>query len=395
MRLAPKNTGMSFSVPSRSSGEERPVVAHLTTAHSGRDVRIFAKMARSLATAGYAVCVIHPGDDTECVDGVCLKGMSLPKGRIARVCLGGVKVFLAAWRMNASLVHFHDPELLWVGVLWVILGRKAVYDVHEDVPQAILIRHWLPVATRPLVSWLADKAERILASGCSGVVAATPAIARRFGKARTVVVRNYPEDLDRFGVSEVEEAVIRPRVLYTGLLTLERGLRVMIEAAALVPARLHVELVLAGVIPNDDSRMAIDRAPEQVRYVGVLSRDAVIELYREGGIGLHVVAPLHHFMESLPIKMFEYMAAGMPIIVSDFPEWAEIVHQWDCGLLVDPTSPKALADGIAALLVDPQRARSMGANGQRAVRGGLSWESQTTALLDLYERLLPRAGWSK
>jgi glycosyltransferase involved in cell wall biosynthesis len=98
--------------------------------------------------------------------------------------------------------------------------------------------------------------------------------------------------------------------------------------------------------------------------------------------------PVANYVDAYPTKLFEYMAAGVPVVASDFPLWREIVDGAGCGLLVDPNNPRAVADAIVQLMSEPERAAALGLNGRRAVRTTYRWEPQGQRLLDLYARLL-------
>jgi glycosyltransferase involved in cell wall biosynthesis len=106
---------------------------------------------------------------------------------------------------------------------------------------------------------------------------------------------------------------------------------------------------------------------------------------RGARVGLLVLHPVEAHLESLPIKLFEYMAAGIPVVASDFPAWRELVG--DAGLLVDPYDVGAIAGAIDTLLDDPQAAEAMGARGRAAVADRYGWEGEAERLLSLYERL--------
>jgi glycosyltransferase involved in cell wall biosynthesis len=88
--------------------------------------------------------------------------------------------------------------------------------------------------------------------------------------------------------------------------------------------------------------------------------------------------------------MFEYMAAGIPVIASDFPLWRHIVEEADCGLLVDPLDPVAIAAAIDRLVSDPQLARRMGENGRRAVLERYNWGVEEQKLFAFYDAILSR-----
>ncbi|TLM77166.1 MAG: glycosyltransferase family 4 protein, partial [Actinobacteria bacterium] len=123
-------------------------------------------------------------------------------------------------------------------------------------------------------------------------------------------------------------------------------------------------------------------------WLGWVDRPRLRELLAEVDIGLVTFLPAPNHMEAYPGKLFEYMAAGLPVIASDFPLWREIVSEVACGLLVDPADPAAIAAAIDTLLSDPAAAVEMGRRGREAVLERYNWEAQMPALLDLYEAVM-------
>ena len=104
--------------------------------------------------------------------------------------------------------------------------------------------------------------------------------------------------------------------------------------------------------------------------------------------GLVTLHPTVNYKVALPVKMFEYMAAGMPVIASDFPLWRSIVEESACGLLVDPMDPKQIAVAIDKLLSDPNRAREMGESGRKAIIQKYNWGVEMSKLVDFYSRTI-------
>jgi glycosyltransferase involved in cell wall biosynthesis len=105
-------------------------------------------------------------------------------------------------------------------------------------------------------------------------------------------------------------------------------------------------------------------------------------------VGLALLAPIPNYIESFPTKMFEYMALGIPVIVSDFPAYRAVIEKWDCGLVVDPTDPEAIAKALESLLANPDRRHSMGVRGSQAALDHYSWKSEERKLIDFYGQLL-------
>ena len=129
-------------------------ICHLTSVHSAKDVRIFVKECRSLAFAGYEVTLIAPNAFNEVVDGVSIVGVNISyANRLYRIFKASNIVFSKALEIDADIYHIHDPELLPYGVKLKKIGKKVIFDSHEDVPKQILNRRWLPILFRNIVSF--------------------------------------------------------------------------------------------------------------------------------------------------------------------------------------------------------------------------------------------------
>jgi glycosyltransferase involved in cell wall biosynthesis len=100
--------------------------------------------------------------------------------------------------------------------------------------------------------------------------------------------------------------------------------------------------------------------------------------------------PVPHYRANYPIKLFEYMAAGLPVIAADLPLCREVVETTGCGLVVDPLDPAAIAAAVLWLLEHPAEAAAMGRRGRVAVERSYNWQHEALALLALYERFRPR-----
>ncbi len=260
-------------------------------------------------------------------------------------------------------------------------GARIVYDVHEDHVSTQAYEPY-KLGKQPGFRLLEALARRT----CHGFVAATPAIARAFPPERTVAVLNLPL-VEEFGV-EPHPANGHADVVYVGGITHSRGLREMLEAARRVRDP-HARLVLIGSFGAPEVEREARSLPgwDAVEYLGRVGRPEVRERLAAARVGLVVLHPERGYRESLPIKLFEYMAAGLPVIASDFPYWRELLEPIGCATYVNPLEPDAIAAAIDELLADEERALDMGRRGAAAVRESLNWQQEEPKLLDLYERL--------
>ena len=86
-------------------------------------------------------------------------------------------------------------------------------------------------------------------------------------------------------------------------------------------------------------------------------------------------------------KLYEYMAAGLPVIASDFPLWKKIIEKNYCGICIDPSNPEKIAKAIEYLIKHPDEAKKMGGNGKKAVLEKYNWENESKKLLKVYKNL--------
>lgn len=364
-------------------------VCILTSAHPSFDSRIFHKEAKTLVHAGYEVVLIVQHDKSEVVDGVRIVPLPKPRNRFTRMFGLTWKAFCSGLKENAKVYHFHDPELMPIGMLLKLLGKRVVYDVHEDLSGQIVDKYWISPAQRKVISFGVLWAERFFTLFFNAVIAATPRIALKFSSKKTLVVQNFPI------LARYPEVVSKSyqdrgnRVLYIGGLTEGRGILEMVKASQLLPERLNVQLILGGRFSPEILREQVVALPGwgKVNECGWLSRNDVLKYLKEVRLGLVVLRPLPNYIPSYPIKMFEYMNAGIPVVASNFPLWRKIVEEAKCGLLVDPLNPQEIADAVQWLLEHPQEAEEMGLNGQRAVLEKYNWDSEAKKLLDFYKEI--------
>jgi len=371
-------------------------VVHLTSVHPPFDVRIFHKECKSIARAGYNVTLIAGHERDETVDGVRVKGVSRSSNRLSRMLSATWAIGRQALHEDADLYHFHDPELIPLGVFMRFRKKKVVYDVHEDVPADVAFKHYIPRPLRRPLAWLAGLIEMKSSRYFSAIVPATPAISRRFRfrPGDTVVVSNYPLLDDRSFNNRLPWAQRSPSIVYVGLLSKNRCIGEILQAMALVPKSLEATLVLAGIFspPAYAQEVAASEAWPRVKALGFIDHTQVAQLLNEACAGLCICRSDPNYVEAFPTKIFEYMSAGIPVIASDLPEIRAIVSTTKCGLLVNHLDPKSIAQAIEYVLNHPQEAEQMGQRGREAVLNKFNWANEESKLLALYEELFdPRS----
>ena len=163
-------------------------VIMLTTSHPATDNRIFYREAKTLAEAGLAVAVIGPHPKPEALMEFGLRHLAKHKRGSFRLLQGWTLIRLA-FRLGGRVFLFHDPELFGVGLVLRLLGKKVVYDCHENLPAQVLQKGWIPRPLRRLASAAAWAMEWFGSRLLSGVAVARDAVLPRFPK----IAASYPE----------------------------------------------------------------------------------------------------------------------------------------------------------------------------------------------------------
>lgn len=368
---------------------EKIKVCHFTSAHNVDDIRIFHKECTSLVGAGYEVYLVGANTEEKIWNGVHIVSASIPpSGRISRMIKTSKAVYQKALSLNADIYHFHDPELLRFALKLKRKGKKVIYDSHENVPKQIMAKTWIPKLVRKPISVIFEKYENLIARRIDAVVTATASIRNRFIliNSNTIDVNNYP--LMHELVAETQWENKMNEICYIGGITKIRGLGEVVESLTYLK---NVRLNLAGSFGQGDTAFETELKSSpvwnKVNELGYVNRPTVISIMLRSKVGIITSWPLPNHLESLAIKMFEYMSAGIPVVCSDFPMWKEMVDTDQFGICVNPLDPKEIAVAVQKLIDDPELSIRLGKNGRTAILEKYNWDIEKDKLFALYNRI--------
>ncbi len=368
-----------------------PHICILTTVHDPFDTRIYHRQARTLARAGYRVTLLAQDAPDENHDGVRL--CPLPPRRFSLAARGrGVWIaWRAALAIEADAYHLHDPELTLVAMLLRLAGRRVVLDIHEHTPYHLLEKPYVPRPLRWPLAALYDGWERLAARFfCDRVITVGTTIARRFPPGKTVIVRNMP-DVDRFTAHPAHPAHPAPdgtvTAIYTGVVERPRGLLNVVRAARQLPDEVPLRIRIVGPCPFPDFAAELRAAGgERLLLEPAVPYEQVPALLAEAHFGLELALPTRLNRLLWPRKVFEYMAAGLPVLRADYPAWESFAPVGT--VAIDPTDEAAITAALARLATDADLRARLGSAGQQLARERYTWDQDARKLIGLYADLL-------
>lgn len=362
-------------------------ICQVTSVHSRYDVRIFQKIAKSVAANGYDSCVLVCDNlSDEVKDGVSFFSVCfIAKNRMDRILNSWKMLYKKALEINADIYHLHDPELLKLGIKLKKAGKKVVFDSHEDYYYKINEKEWLPKPLRKIVRFVYGHIEKRCLKRFDGLVSVTPHIVERLSRINknTVMVTNYPTKLSV------------PNNRKERIICFAGGVSSIYNHDKIIAAIEDIDDVrycIAGNI-DDKYKETLTKIPgyNKVEFLGRLSYDKVLDLYSRSTLGIVT----YSYCESLGgklgtlgvLKLFEYIQCNVPMIATDFELWKPIVEGNGVGICVDPNNVLEIRQAIYKLLNDKNFREECIENCNK-IKNAYSWASQEPILLEFYNRLI-------
>ncbi|WP_300386695.1 glycosyltransferase [Clostridium sp.] len=362
-------------------------VCHITSVHNRYDIRIFIKQCKSLANNGYDVTLLVNDDkEDEIIDKVQIVSTQYkPKNRIDRFINSRKKLINKAIEVDSDIYQLHDPDLLPIGNKLKRMGKKVIFDSHEDVPRQIKDKKWIPKIIRNCISKVYESYEKASVKRYDAIISVTPHIVERFKaiNAQSVMVTNYP-------IIDVDEKIVRNP---TNVIGFAGGITEQYKHHNVLKAIENIEnirYILAG--GTTDAYLEYLKtfpAWAKVEYIGKIPQWEVKDIYKKSimGIAIHKSTQLGELGSLGVIKLFEFMESKLPVICTNYFLWQQVVEEYKCGICVDPNNIEEIKEAVEYIINNPLEARKMGRNGRRAVIEKYNWGTQEIELLNLYNEI--------
>jgi glycosyltransferase involved in cell wall biosynthesis len=359
-------------------------ICHFTTRHRANDNRILELQAINAVRAGYNVQIL----------GLCEHEAEAHHVKMQPIAVGNLRVFKQCMAQKCDLYEFHDPSLLWVGVLLRICGKTVIFDAHENYEEKVKSRiEQISSYLKPYkfvlarLWWFYEKA---CVSLLSGKIVADETVYKKYG-GNTVLLPNVP------GKEFYETPPRRTRtddvfrLIYVGTLSWDRGI---VETIAALQKTNHPNVEFHIIGDTKDSKLIeyIEHAPKTIWHGRVPWRELKHHLVNADA-GIVLLQPIDAYLycpgENI-VKLWEYMSLSLPVLISDFPKLRALCERLQFGVCVKPDDPIKIAEAIDWMIDHPDECKSFGECGRQAVEEEYNAEKQVQHLIELYKRLLPK-----
>ncbi|MFC7213498.1 glycosyltransferase family 4 protein [Saliphagus sp. GCM10025334] len=364
---------------------------HLTTAHTPLDTRIFDKEAKSLAEYGFDIGIMAHNTPNNEKHQLSFYDLGTPSTRIDR-WKSVLQVARKAKELDASIYHFHDPELIPVGLyLSKITDSAIIYDVHEDYGHIVSMREWIPNVVTPFLSRGVPQIERYAASQFDAVVTVSEWIAEPFVgiNDNVCIAHNFPKVDSQPPRTKSIERNSEYVLCYVGGLVDVRGIYRMLRVLkVLVERGIDIELWAIGSWKPDANKAQAKQFIQEheltsrVVFPGYLDHDEMFQHLYSADVGLALL-DVQHYQKGVPTKLFEYLYAGLPIVVTPIDAIGKYMPEKYCHI-APQDDIMVTADTVETALktdYDDHEMRSL-------VEEKYSWEAESKSLISLYNRLL-------
>ena len=351
----------------------KPRLLVATPIHPADDPRIRHKLIAALQDEWD---VTYAGLGRGPANQVGIRWIELGGGRIAR----GARAGWMLLRGKYEVASLHDPEMLPAGLIAALLGRRIVFDVHENLPAQLRTKDWIPQALRQPLAWVAAKLLR-LAEQWVVITLAEEGYADLFSKTHPTfpnfLVGRPPPPQD----PDPEVGVV-----YLGDVTEARGLALAVEAVAGAGATRMT--VMGRCRPAFRSQLLAiaERQGLDLVFHGFVNPDEALRIAARGQVGLSPLLDTPNYRASLPTKVLEYLAVGIPTVASDLPGTRRVVGDKPGVTLVPSGDVGAWQAAVGAVLADPEQ-RAAARAGADALREAYVWPDD--AVRAFYRTQLP------
>ena len=363
-------------------------ITHLTSVHARYDTRIFLKECTSIAKiSNFQVnLIVADNNGDEFKNDINIYDVGKSNNRISRIFKTTSKVYEKAVSLDSDIYHFHDPELIPIGLRLKNLGKKVIYDIHENTDLQILEKEWILYAFRKSLSILYKKYENYACTKFDYLFVPQLAMYDKYSIfTKTEVIANFPTNVT---IDSSKKELSKYKLLYAGSVGESRGLFNMLNLLAeLIKLNPSYSLTIAGNINATLLTKAKQHISwENVNYLGFISQDELKIVYKEHTIGLIMFNNVGQYYMAYALKLFEYMLNGLTVVMPDFGDWITFNNVNNVGYNIDVKNSVLSAKDIDKTSLEILEENAI--HNQKLVIEKFTWKNEEEKLVKIYKELL-------
>jgi glycosyltransferase involved in cell wall biosynthesis len=366
-------------------------ICHFTVAHRPKDNRIYENECISLVNAGYDVTIVAPGQINEISNNIKIISFKSNFNPLFRIFYGAPMAYKIALNLNADIYHIHDIELFKYGIKLKKLGKKIIFDSHEDWEAYANDIKWIPIFIKKFITEKIKKNYKKYLNEFDGIITVSPHIQVKLEKycKKVHLISNFPKitTTNLLEFSYLDYLTRENSLFYSGTVS---------NQEVILNAIQNINFIKYNIAGNFSKKIQSTlkkfSAWKKIIYFGFLSKTELEKIALKSTIAitlLHYHSNVSNNYGTLGnTKFFEYMKFGLPIICTDFILWKNnVIDKYNCGICVNPYDKVAVEKAIKYLLENKQEAYTMGQNGQKAFYNEFNWSTQEIVLLELYNSI--------
>lgn len=344
--------------------------------HRADDIRIFNKEIKFYIYAGFEVKLFaRPVQHHQDLSMLEFHPLPIFKNRLFRFLYLIVLSFRLLF-IREHIFHFHNPDCIPLALLMKCLGRKVIYETHENFYFRIKMRKWIPKYLRNVIASTINVAEHLVCKVVDIMIVTQDRQLAEFGFSNVLCLPNAPIFVETKNErSSIREGKDTLRLVYLGYIDANRRLSRIIDQLPELNDILEVRLELIGFGDEADLQELKSSAGwKYVKFYGKLSQTQAFEIVGSSDIGIVLLPDIGDYKYTTPNKLFEYSMLGIPFIASDFTYWRDIYHNVDAGIFIDSSNLEKFSGAVWYLYSNPEARRRMGANGYEFIQTRYNWQ---------------------
>ncbi len=366
-------------------------VCHISTVHPANDIRIYHKEVKSLAENGYKVYLIGNYNNKDIKNNIYFIPLPQIKNKFIRVFFKPFIALIKAIKTKSYIYHLHDPELLPIGIILKLMGKKVIFDSHELVYYQIYDKKWLKHHyIQNFFNLFYKKFEKLTVKFFDAIILAETGYTNYFYK-------NYPKYKNKFYIlqnfpiiKKIEKSkpmkinFNKPILIYAGSLSHQRRIDIILKTVE----KLDVGLILLGKWNDYNFQQYCYNLPGYKKVIidKFTTPDEVYSYMKASDIGLVILSKSKNYTTSISTKIFEYMACEIPVVASNFELWKKTFQ--DRMFYVEPDNINELINIIQKILNNTKNFQNLLKNNKEYVIKNFSWETESKKLIQLYKKIL-------